>query len=739
MNRWTRSTSENLENMGQPLPRYEAGAKVLGQPLYSTDTPIKGLLHASLVTSAIAKGTLGEIDIRSALSVKGVIGVYTAETIPHRLALKHGSAGGRAADSNMPLEGKEVRHAGQIVAVVIAESPEIAREAAGLVTVSYAEVQQPSASFGSDGLTTSHPPQLARSEKSAGAFDDAFGRCEVKLDEHYSTPANHHNTMEPYSTTAVWSGDRLTPHESSRWVHNLKQGVAEMLGIDPENVHIQSPHMGGSFGSRSFVLQHTGLIAIIARDLRRPVRLVMTRSQGFIGTTYRAETRHRIRLGASASGRLIAYAHEGQELSSRYDNYSVAGTGHTAEMYGWTDVTTRIDLFHADRSTPGFMRSPPEQPYMYALETAMDELAVKLQMDPIELRRANDTQTSPISGGRFTSRALMTCFDKAAERFGWHTRDPRPRYMTEGEWLIGFGCAASSYPVILQACAARVSLRSDGRAHVEIAVHDVGAGAYTAVRQIAARALNLDPTLVTVELGDSRLPPGPPAGGSMTTASAGSAVLACVARIAQRFGGSIPASADLRAAFDRIGLDRIEDYAEWSPFGPDGTRAINNGRAFFPPPVARAPDTPPNPLRFSFGAGFVEVRVHRLTREIRIERMTGAYEGGYIVNPLLARSQFMAGMIWGAASALHEATEIDTLRARYVNDNLAEYLMPVNADVPEIDVILVPQVDDQVNPVGVKGIGELGNVGMAAAVSNAVYHATGRRIRDLPITIEKLI
>ncbi len=727
-----------LKNMGQPIQRYEAVAKVTGQPLYAADRTVGATLHAWLVTSAIAKGRIVDIQTGAAEAVPSVVHVYTHHNAPRRSPVHHGSAGGRAADSNMPLVNDVVRHGGQIVAMVVARSPEIARDAAARIDVTYEE-ERPSASLDSPGVTTSHPPQLTRGEKKVGDFEQAFAGADVRIDAQYSTPPNHHNTIELFSTTAIWNGDVLTLDESSRWVHNLARGVAEMLDISPEKVRVRSPFMGGSFGSRSFMLQHTALVALAARELGRPVRLVLTRSQGYMSTTYRAETRHRVRLGATRSGKMTAFSHEGLELTSRYDNYSVAGTGHTAEMYGWGNVLTRVDLVHADRNTPGFMRSPPEQPYMYALETGVDELAVELGMDPIELRQVNDTQVSPITGAPFTSRALMECFAQAAESFGWQRRDPRPGSMTDGDWQIGYGCASASYPVVLQACAARIALRSDGRAHVEIAVHDVGAGAYTAIQQIAARELKLDPGNVTVALGDSRLPPGPPAGGSMTTASAGSAVFICAGQIRERFGGVMPEVADLRAAFERLGVDRIEEYAEWSPFGAEGMRAINHGRAFFPAPASAETPAQPVPIRFAFGAGFVEVRVHRLTREIRVQRMTGAFEGGYIVNPRLARSQFMAGMIWGMAFALHEATELDILRARYVNDNLAEYLIPVAADVPKVDIIMVPQIDEQVNPIGVKGIGELGNVGTAAAISNAVYHATGKRVRDLPITMDKLL
>ncbi len=725
------------DNMGGPVPRYDAEGKVTGRSLYVGDVSVSGMLHAWLVCSAIATGRVVSIDSREACGLRGVVRIYTHENAPIREPMKHGSAGGRAADSNLPLANAIVRHGGQIVAMVVAESMEIARDAAARVVVRYAAEGKSSTSIDSADATVGQSPQTARSAKSVGNFNRAFEQAEITLDEQYSTPTNHHNTIELYSTTAVWSADSLTLHESSRWVHNLAHGIAETLGMQPENVHVKSPLMGGSFGSRSFILQHTALVALAARELNRPLRLVLTRSQGFVSTTYRAETRQRIRLAATRSGQLTAFSHQGRELTSRYDSYCAGGANHTAEMYRWDNVDTRVNLVHADRSTPGFMRAPPEQPYMFALETAIDELAFRLGMDPIALRRLNDTQFSPVSGVPFTSRALMRCFDAAAERFGWITRDPRPGSMRDGDWQIGYGCAAASYPVVLQACAARISLLANGRAHVELAAHDVGTGAYTVVQQIAARELGLSAKDVTVALGDSRLPAGPPAGGSMTTASAGSAVLTCARKVLDRLGGKPSNASDLRAAFERLGVERLEEYAEWSPTGAEGMRAINGGRAYFSAPP-REQNAGPTPLRFAFGAGFIEVAVHKMTREIRIRRMTGAYEGGYIVNPRLARSQLVAGMIWGAAFALHESTDMDHLRGRYVNDNLSDYLIPVNADIPDVEVILIPQVDVLLNPIGSKGIGELANVGMAAAVSNAVFHATGSRVRELPITIDKL-
>jgi xanthine dehydrogenase YagR molybdenum-binding subunit len=423
----------------------------------------------------------------------------------------------------------------------------------------------------------------------------------------------------------------------------------------------------------------------------------------------------------------------------------VAGVEDSARLYGYGAVKTGVTLVHADRNTPGFMRSPPVVPYIYALESAIDELAVSLKMDPIELRRINDSSKDAM-GKQWSSRSLMQCYDQAAERFGWANRSAEVGSMRDGDWLVGWGCASAVYPTHVGASAARVRLMANGTASVQTAAHDLGTGAYTVIGQMAAEQLGIPLSLVTVELGDSELPPAPVAGGSNTTASACSAVMkACQAIRAKLMPSpsdqmTVGSAADrnkpnLEERFKSLGVGAIEEYAEYLPPGakPDAIRNLYEGKPFL------GGGSRGEKLMYALGAEFVEVRVHRLTREIRVPRIVGAFAAGRLMNTRTARSQYMGAMIWGVSSALHEATEIDPRNARYVNDNLADYLIPVNADVRDLDVILVPEQDDSVNPVGVKGIGELGNVGTAAAVANAVYHATGVRVRKLPIRLEKLL
>jgi xanthine dehydrogenase YagR molybdenum-binding subunit len=421
-----------------------------------------------------------------------------------------------------------------------------------------------------------------------------------------------------------------------------------------------------------------------------------------------------------------------------------------------------VSIVRADRNTPGFMRSPPEVPYLFALESAMDELAVKLNMDPVELRRVNDTTNEPIGGKPYTSRSLMACFDEAAKVFGWSQRSVAPKSMSDGDWLIGYGCAATCYPTQMAPSAARVRLQRDGRSRVEIAGHEIGTGAYTILAQTAAERLGVPLEKVAVFVGDSDLPPGPVAGGSNSTASTCSAVMMVCDQVRQRLlkavrpnesltdkaketigMGQTPATKaeksseaiDLERAFDALGTGVIEEYGEWKPEGApmDSLRAMHAGHVR----LVGGPELN-GKIAYAFGAEFVEVRINRFTHEIRAPRLVGAFAAGRIMNPRTARSQLMGGLIWGMSSALLEATEIDERTARYVNDNFADYLVPVNADVPGVEVILLSEQDDHINPAGAKGLGELANVGTNAAICNAIYHATGQRIRKLPVRLENI-
>jgi xanthine dehydrogenase YagR molybdenum-binding subunit len=755
---------EPKANMGQPIPRYDAVAKVTGNAEYAADVALINPAYAFLVTSSIAKGRIDGFDLAAAKQVRGVIDIVTHENAEPLKEAKLFSNGGYTSTTIQPLKSNDIANHGEIVAIVLAETFEAAREAARRVKVN-TTAAAPTTTFDSPG-TTSAPAkgQLAqfKEDPKVGDFAKAFGEAEVKLTAAYETPPQHHNPMELFSTSCVWNGDHLTIYEPTQYVHGLKNGVAEQLGIDADKVRVVNAYVGGAFGSKGSMTPRTAIIASIARRLGRPVKLVATRAQGFTIATYRAETRHEIKLGASRDGKLTALRHEGWEISSRADPYAVGGTKTTTRLYACPNVESLVSIVRADRNTPGFMRAPPEVPYMFALESAMDELAVQLNMDPVELRRINDTMKEPIGGKPYTSRSLMACFDAGAKAFGWGERNAQPKSMSDGDWLIGYGCATTCYPTQMAPAAARIRLQRDGRTRVEIAGHEIGNGAYTVIGQAAAEKLGVPVEKVSVFIGDSDLPPAPVAGGSNSTASTCSAVITVCDQIRQRLFkalmpneslvdkaketvglGQTPSTKaaesdrplDIERAFDALGVVVIEEYGEWKPEGApmDSFRAMHKGQMRMVGGEAMK-----DKIAYAFGAEFVEIRINKWTHEIRVPRLVGAFAAGHIMNPRTARSQLMGGLIWGMSSALHEATELDERYARYVNDNLADYLVPVNADVPSVEVILLAEEDDQINPAGVKGIGELGNVGTNAAVCNAIFHATGQRLRKLPVRLENL-
>jgi xanthine dehydrogenase YagR molybdenum-binding subunit len=752
--------------IGRPTERVDGRVKVTGQARYGSDFGPPGAAYATLVTSRIARGRIVDIDERRAREVPGVLDILTYKTVAGRIRPgKMFDQGGYMGSTIAPLQSDRIEHDGEIVALVVADTLEAAEEGAAVLDVAYAE-EPASATFDSPGLDIVPAAKVSAPERyedpKVGDADRALAAAPVKVDQHYSTPTQHHNPIELFWTVCDWSHGKLTIWESSQNVKGFQYGVAEQLGLDPDEVRVVSPYVGGAFGSRGMLTQRTALTALAAQRVKQPVKLQATRAQGFTIASYRAETRHHVALGAERDGRLTALIHEGWEISSRPDNYKVGGTETSTRMYACPNVRSEVFIVHADRNTPGFMRSPPETPYLFALECAMDELAYALHMDPVELRRVNDAKVEPIHHLPYTSRSLLPCFDAASKAFGWSRRDPRPGSMREGDWLIGWGCASTAYPTLMAPATARVTLLPNGTARVQTGAHDLGTGAYTVVAMTAADQLGLPVAAITVELGDSGLPPSPVAGGSITTASICTVVAMACEQIRNRiaravtgpdapFNGHDPDTlrlfeGDLVAPDGRrLPLDRaqqrasngaIEAYAENIPYGmkPEHLKMLYEGK-----PAISGGTWMKDRVQFAFGAQFVEVRVHGLTGEVRVPRLVGAYAAGRIMDPVTAKSQLMGGMIWGVSAALHEATEIDKRVARYFNTDLAEYMIPVNADIREAEVIFIPETDAQVNPLGIKGVGELGNVGMNAAVANAVFHATGVRVRDLPIRMEKLL
>jgi xanthine dehydrogenase YagR molybdenum-binding subunit len=749
------------DNQGRPEPRIDSRLKVTGAAPYAADMAVNDLAYGVLVTSSIARGRVTKVDIEEARRVPGVLDIVSYGAMEGTKPPSFSSSS--SYTSLGPLHDPRIWHDGQIVALVVADSFEAAEEGAGLVRVTYEEVQ-PSASLWSEGTETiptlNNAPGIKDYPKT-GDFEAAFEAAPIKLTAEYSTPTQHHNPIELFSTTAEWNGNTLTIYEPSQNVYGMRGALADQLRMNPDDIRVISHYTGGGFGSKGPMTPRTAIVAVAARRIKRPVRCVVTRMQGFTTEPYRAPTEQRVRMGATPDGKITAFSHEGRELTSRLDNYAVFGVKSTSRLYDFGAVATEVNLTKADRQTPSYMRSPPELPYVFALETALDELAGMLNMDPVELRRINDTNKDPINGHPYSTRSLMQCYDEASKAFGWASRNPKPGSMREGDWLIGMGCASAFYPTNVGAATARVKLNANGTVLVQTASHEIGTGIRTVAAQMAAEQLGVPLNKVHVEMGDTTLPPAPVSGGSNSTASVCSTVMkACdgirrklftaVAAADGPFHGRPPETLSLRdgaivasdgpsqpleEALKASGTGAIEEYAEFIPEGapPTAVAKLYGGESTLVSPEKRSH------TMYAMGAEFVEVRINARTHEIRVPRLTGAFTAGRIMNTRTARSQLMGGLIWGMSSALLEWTDVDERNARYINKDLAEYLVPVNADVGEVDVIILPEVDDKVNPAGIKGVGELGNVGTNAAISNAVYHATGKRIRDLPIRFEDLL
>ena len=760
--------------IGIASPRIDGRAKVTGTAHYGSDIRPTGPLYGALRTSAIARGRITSIDETAARRVAGVMDILTYRNVGKLIdAGKTFDQKGYMGTSIAPLASDRIQHDGQIVALVVADTRLNAQEAANQLKIAYAE-ETPSGDFDSSGISIIAAEAAAKKggggseggegykDPKVGDAETAFAAAPVKIDARYETPIQHHNPIELFTTTCAWEGPKLTVWESSQNVYGFKNGLAQQLGMSADDIHVVSPFIGGAFGSRGSLTQRTAIIALAARRMDRPVTVEASRADGFTIATYRAATRHHIRLAASPDGRLQALTHEAWEFTSRPDDYKVAGTDASTRTYACPNVDSKVWIVHGDRNTPGFMRAPAETPYHYALESAMDELAHALRMDPVELRRVNDTQVEPIKGLRYTSRHLVECLDAGAQAFGWSKRNPEPGSMRDGDWLVGYGMASSLYPTAVAPAAARVTLSPTGRVKVQSATHEIGNGVYTVLAITAADKLGIGLEKITVEVGDTDLPPAPVAGGSNSTASVCNVVAkACedirdrMARAAVKgdgpFKGLDPATLTLKGgalhapdgasmkledAIAGASNGAIEAYAENIPHGapPTGMRMLYKG---VPTLVGGAKMK--DRMQFAFGAQFVEVRINARTREIRVPRMVGAFAAGRIVNPTTARSQLMGGMIWGMSAALLESTEIDRRAARYTNKNLADYLVPVNADVGSVEVIMLPEQDSEVNALGIKGIGEISIVGMNAAVANAVFHATGKRVRHLPILMDDLL
>ena len=743
--------------IGQPLPRADGPAKVTGAARYALDTRRDGLLHAAFACAPIAKGRITALDTAAAEAAPGVRLVLSHRNHPRLHPDKGLTEGGASHASFRPLESDEVRYHGQAIALVVADTRIQAEHAASLVRANYAATPAV-AVLGAPGLTAAEAPREAN--HTHGDAARAWREAAIRIEASYETPTQHHNAIELYGCVASWEGDRLTAQFPSQGVSMSARGLATVFGLPQEAVQVQSAFVGGGFGGKGVLMADVIGTAVASRMLRRPVKLLLPREQAYANASFRPATEMDVKLGATAEGRLVSLDYECRSQTSRSDKAAFPGGSVAAKLYAVENTNIRERIVAMDINTPGFMRAPGEVPSMFAVESAIDELCVALRMDQVAFRRLNDAPRDMVGDKEWSSHTMLPCWERAAELFGWSRRSVAPGSMTENGELVGWGCAAAAYPTIIASSAATIAMGTDGRVSVRTSAADLGTGTYTTLAQVAAQSLGVAAGRVTVELGDSAYAPGNLAGGSTTALASGNAVKqtaeqlrAAILRMATAPGaplaGADPARLRLEGDEIRGGAHavpladilraapggRMEATSQWAhPEMPPPMRDMlrQGGFAMLPPPMA-------SKSSLAWGAEFVEVRIDPRTRTIRVPRMVGVFAGGTILNARTARSQLMGGMVWGVGNALLEKTETDARRASFANNNLAEYHLAVNADIGEVTIETIEERDDFIGPLGAKGLGEISITGIAPAIANAVFHATGIRVRKTPILIEDIL
>jgi xanthine dehydrogenase YagR molybdenum-binding subunit len=733
-----------IPKIGAPLDRVDGRDKVTGTARYAAENNLENVAHAVLIGSTIAAGTIRSIDTTKAKGAPGVIGVFShLNTTKLTLEPPAGGGGGSAfrEPRAVPFAGARVHYLGQPVAVVVAESLEEAMHAADLIRVAYAKKTARTSlqAHRKDARDT------ARSAFEKGSADAAFAAAALKIDQVYTTPYEHHTPMELHSIVAAWNGDKLTLHDSSQNIFSVRQTLARAFAIPQENVRVLSPFVGGAFGSKGGMWPHVLIGAMAARAVKRPVKLAVTRRQYFFTCGHRPQTSQRVALGATPDGKLVSIIHEGVSQGNAISDYAERFTRPTRVIYAAPNIRAVNPVVQLDVSTPTFMRAPGEAPGMFAIESAMDELAYAAGLDPLQLRLINHADSDPAEGKPWSSKSLKECYARAAERFGWSRRAPQPRSMRDGPLFIGMGMASATYPAHRSPASAKASMKNDGTMVVQCGSHEMGMGTATVMGQLAATIIGLPPERVRFEYGDTALPRAPLSAGSQTAASVGSAVHGVASNLKRKLIEI--AIADERSPLHDANPDEV--------IAADGRLSLRNdparGESYsaivsrqYLSSVDTTFDATPDEAEekhatHAFGAHFAEVSVDPDLAIVRLRRIVSAFAGGRILNEKTALGQYVGGIVWGIGMALLEKTYFDEKLGSYTSVNLGEYLLPVNADVRDIDVILVEEDDPYVNPIGVKGIGEIGIVGVPAAIANAVFHATGQRVRDLPITIDKLL
>jgi xanthine dehydrogenase YagR molybdenum-binding subunit len=751
---------ERNGSIGERAPRQDGGLKVRGQAPYAIEHVIDGMLYGVAVQSTIPAGRIIAIDVGAAEKSPGVVAVYTHL---NPLAIQPATPfikGGAATENFTPLQDDQVRWNGQHIALVVAQTFEQATEAASLLKVSY----ELSTAIIDPDDARAKPQPIDDLQAKWGDAPAALASAAVTVEGVYTTPREYNVPMEPHGCIAHWDEDKLTVYESSQWVGGARNVISQWMGIDMAKVRVVSPFIGGGFGCKVAPHPHVAMACAAAKALGSPVKLSLTRPQTFTGYGGRPRTSQRLALGATKEGMLVSVVHEGWNETAIDDTHLEPTTGVTALMYATPNMLARHSIIPVNTVNPGWMRAPGENISTYALETAMDELAYELGLDPIELRLRNWASHDPKANIPWTTRRLREGYIAGANAFGWASRNPKPRSMREGRELIGWGMAAGTYPVWRTPGEAKIVIHRDGRIDVLSAGTDLGTGTYTILAQTAAEVLDVPTRSVKVSLGDTDLPRSPIAGGSQLANNLTGAVYKAAKlarsellrlavsdpksplhgmdignlvfkngriRPSQRPGDGV-ALGDLLKA---IGKERFEISTD--TFTAGATEADRSAAAHGFSQML--PATHGGVSAHSWGVHFVEVRVDEDFGTVKVKRMVAAFDSGRVYNPKLAESQWMGGMIMGIGQALFEEGHIDRRDGRIVNASLADYVVPVNADVPEITTIDVGIPDLQASALGGKAVGELGIVGVAAAINNAVYHATGKRIRDLPITLDKLL
>ncbi|MBV8189597.1 MAG: xanthine dehydrogenase family protein molybdopterin-binding subunit [Alphaproteobacteria bacterium] len=689
--------------LGEPIDRIDGPLKVGGTAKYAGDNWLDRMAHGWIVPATIACGHITSIDVTAAKRMPGVLLVMTHENVPHQaLSDEHAE---RHAQPRPVLADDEIKHFGQPVALVVAETPEIARAAATVVRVTY---QKRDGAFALDANSDKayDPGKTATglpAKSTLGDFDQAFQAAPVRIDALYRTPYQNHAMMEPHASVAAWQDDKLTVICSAQLVEAARHAIASTLELKPDKVEVISEFVGGGFGGKLLVYADAIFAALAARALGRPVRVVLTRQQVFHVASHRPAAIQRVRLAAESDGTLTALAHESLAQVTRADPFVEPIVSSTRSLYAADNRMTRMLVAALDLPAPDSMRAPGDATGSIAVEQAMDELASKLGIDPVELRVRNEPKEDPERHVPFSTRALVPCLREGARRFGWDKRNPQPGQLRDGQWLLGMGVAAAIRGNYLRPAEARVTMRDARHAVVEMDMTDIGTGSYTVFAQIAAERLALPVENVEVKLGHSSYPDTPGSGGSFGASSCGAALHDACTKL----------EAMLQSGMGAQGLSatgKVTPGDEYKKFS-----------------------------QFSYGAHFVEVGVDGTTGEIRLRRMLGVFAAGRILNAKTARSQLIGGMVWGASAALHEDAVVDPRFGNFITQDLANYHVPVHADVPEVEAVMLDEFDRHANVLGSKGLGELGICGAGAAVANAVYNACGARVRDYPITLDKVL